>query len=150
MSRLLWSACFFPVVDDYFFCFLYVEVQVVLFAPPSKCLNLVSVGCLIVVRDQSEDGGVVCKFKEGVGAVGMCAVVGVQRVESWTEYATLGYTGVEDDGGRDAVSQPDMLDKSWIHRQSGVPSCSLCSLQTSLPGWMELNAELKSTNNILT
>lgn len=39
------------------------------------------------------------------------------------------------------------VEEPMIHRQRGVSSCSLCSLLSNL-GLMELNAELKSTNNV--
>jgi len=48
---------------------------------------------LIIVGDETQDGGVVRKLKDGVGAVCGYTVMRVQGVQEWTEYAALRGSG---------------------------------------------------------
>ena len=56
-----------PEVNDHFFCFLHVETEVVFRTPDCQVSRFLPVGSLIVVGDEAEHCGVVCKFKDVVG-----------------------------------------------------------------------------------
>ena len=64
---------------------------------------------LVAVCDLADDGRVVSKLHDGVGAVCGHAVVCEQGVEERAEHAALRGSGVEDQGGGCDVSHPHCL-----------------------------------------
>ena len=62
-------------------------------------IHLLPVGRLIVVPDEADHGGVVCKLDDGVGAMYRSAVMGEEGVEEWTQHAALWYASVDGEGG---------------------------------------------------
>ena len=67
-----------PEVNDLLFCFLYVQTEVVLRTPDCQVSHFLPVGSLIVVGDEAEHCGVICKFEDVVGWAGGSSVVGVE------------------------------------------------------------------------
>ncbi len=74
-----------PEVHDHLHCFERVKLQVVVNAPDSHLLNLLSVSRLITVLDEADQCDVVCKLQELDGGVFGCAVVRVEGEEQWRE-----------------------------------------------------------------
>jgi len=70
-----------------------VEREVVVLAPCCQVPDLLSVGGLIFVGDETQDGGVVHKLKDGLGAVCGYTLICVQGIQEWTEYAALRGSG---------------------------------------------------------
>jgi len=71
-----------PEVHDHLIGFAVFEREVVVRAPAGKCFHLFSVGLLVVVRDEThENGCVVSKLYDDVGAVFGNTVVGEQGVQ---------------------------------------------------------------------
>ncbi len=67
-------------------------------------LYLLPVGSLIVVSDEANYCGVICKLDDGVGSMHRPAVMGVEGVEEWAQHTALWYAGVECDGGGAGVA----------------------------------------------
>ena len=82
-----------PVIHTQLLCFADVEMEVVILAP-SQVFDLLSVRRLVAVGDQVDDGRVVSKLHDGVGAVCGHGVVCEQGVEERAEHAALRGTGV--------------------------------------------------------
>ncbi len=57
------------------------------------------VGSLIVVSDEANHRGVICKIDDGVGSMHRPAVMGVEGVEEWAQHTALWHADVECDGG---------------------------------------------------
>lgn len=72
-------------------------------------MDLPSVWCLSIVVDQPHNGCIICKFDDGVGAMGGDAVMGVQCVQGWTQNTALRNTSAKDDSGGCGGAHPDML-----------------------------------------
>ena len=87
-------------------------MEVVILAPRYQGSDLLSVRRLVAVGDQADDGRVVSKLHDGVGAVCGHAAVCEQGVEERAEHAALRGSGVEDQGGGCDVSQPHCLGSS--------------------------------------
>ena len=64
-------------------------------APCCQDSDLLSVGSLIVVGDETQDGSVVCKLKDDVGAVRGHAVMHEQGTQEGSEYAALRGSGAQ-------------------------------------------------------
>lgn len=64
--------------------------------PLSQMLYLLSVGCFLVVCYESNYGGVVRKFDNGIGGVNLGAVVHEKGVEEGAEDAFLWRSCVQD------------------------------------------------------
>ena len=88
-----------PLVHNQLINFAEVELEVVVLAPRCQGSHLLSVRRLVAVGDQADDGRVVSKLDDGVGAVCGHAVMGEQREEERAEHATLGCAGVQSSGG---------------------------------------------------
>ena len=58
-------------------------------APCYQAPYLMNIGGLIVVRDETQDGSVVCKFQDDVRTVCCHTVLRVQGVQEGAEYAAL-------------------------------------------------------------
>ena len=72
-------------------------------------VNLPSVGGLITLGDEADEGGVVRKLEELDRLVSGGAAVGVQGEEQWGENAALGGTGADGLGVGDLLPQPYVL-----------------------------------------
>jgi len=70
-----------PEVQDHLLNLADIEREVVALAPCCQVPDLLSVGGLIIVGDETQDGG---EFKDGVGAVCVYTVMHVQGVQEWT------------------------------------------------------------------
>ena len=70
-----------PEVHDELLGLLSVEQQVVGVAPLSQTIHLLPVGGLIVVFDEANHRGVVCKLNDGIGTIDRFAVMGEEGVE---------------------------------------------------------------------
>ena len=81
-------------------CLDHVEGEVVVLAPHGQVSDLLPIGCLIVVGDQTYHCCVIGKLNDGVGVVPGCAVMSEQGVQEGTEHAPLGGSSVEDQRGR--------------------------------------------------
>ena len=79
-----------------------VEMEVVILAPRCQVFDLLS--RLVAVGDLADDGRVVSKLHDGVGAVYGHTVVCEQGVEERAEHTALRGSGVEDQGGGCEVS----------------------------------------------
>lgn len=88
-----------PVVHRRLLRFADVEMEVVVLAPRCQDSDLLSVCRLVAVCDQADNGCVVSKLCDGVGALCGHAVMGEQGVEERAEHAALGCAGVESQGG---------------------------------------------------
>ncbi len=78
-----------PEVHDHIHSFECVQLQVVKTVPDRQLFNLLSVGRLVTILDEADQGGVICKLQElDRGAFG-CAVVGVEGEEQWGENTAL-------------------------------------------------------------
>ena len=84
-------------------------MEVVILVPRCQVFNLLSVRRLVAVCDLADEGRVVSKLHDGVGALCGQAVVREQEVEERAEHAALRGSGVEDQGGGCDVSLPHCL-----------------------------------------
>ncbi len=73
------------------------ELQVVVTAPDSQLLNLLSVSRLVSILDEADECGVICKLQELDGGVFRCAVIGVEGEEQWGENTDLRSSSVNSD-----------------------------------------------------
>ncbi len=75
-----WGECrgVSPEVHYHLYSFERVQLQVVVTAPDSQLLNLLSVSSLVSVLDETDDCGVICKFQEFGRGVFRCAVICVE------------------------------------------------------------------------
>jgi len=115
-------------------------------APCCQVPDLLSVGGLNIVGDETQDGGVVYQLKDGVGVVCGYTVIRLQGVQEWTEYAALRGSGAQGQyrGGETAHSQHlGSVRKFRVHCKGlKVFNPRLLSMRTSLVGTILLNAEL--------
>ena len=88
-----------PEVHDELLGLLGVQLQVVFVTPLSQTVHLLPVGGLIVVSDEADHRGVVCKLDDGVGAMDRSAVVGEEGVEEGTHHAALWHSSAYGGGG---------------------------------------------------
>ncbi|KAF7642881.1 hypothetical protein LDENG_00249260, partial [Lucifuga dentata] len=72
-------------------------------------VNLPPVGGLIPTRDESYEGGVMCKLQELDGLMTGGAAVGVQGEEQRRKDAALRGSGADGPGVRDMLTQPHVL-----------------------------------------
>lgn len=86
-----------PVVHDELLGLLSVKQQVVSVAPLSQTIHFLPVSGLIVVTDEANHRGVICKLNDGVRTTGRSAVVGEEGVEERAHHTALWYTGVHCD-----------------------------------------------------
>ncbi len=84
-----WGGGGSPEVHDHLHSFERFKLQVVTTAPDSQLINLLSVSRLIIVLNEVDQCGVVCKLQELDRGVFGCAVVGVQGEEQWGENTAL-------------------------------------------------------------
>ena len=98
-----------PEVHNELLCFTGVKEQVIVSAPCGQVLYLFPVGSLIVVTDEANHRGVVCKLNDGVASMHRLAVMGVEGVEKWAQHTALWYANVKCDGGGAGVARPNML-----------------------------------------
>ncbi len=68
-----------PEVYYHLYSFERVQLQVVVTAPDSQLLNLLSVSRLVSVLDETDDCGVICKLQEFDRGVSRGAVICVER-----------------------------------------------------------------------
>ncbi len=78
-------------------------------APRCKGSDLLSVGHLIVASDQADDGRVLSKLDDGVGAVRGHAVLHEQGLQERAEHTTLRDAGVESQSGGCGAAYPHSL-----------------------------------------
>jgi len=85
-----------PEVHDHLLSLADVEREVVALAP---C-------CQVLVGDETQEGGAVCKLKDGVGAVSSYTDIREHSIQEGTEYAALRGSSAqgEDRGGETAHS----------------------------------------------
>jgi len=131
-----------PEVHDHLLSLADLEREAVALASCCQVPDLLSVGSLIIAGDETQDGGVIHQFKDGVGAVCVYTVMHLQGIQEWTEYAALWGSGAQGQyrGGETAHSH---VKKSNIHLQrecmwEGMFNPRLLSLM----GTIVLNAEL--------
>ncbi len=72
-----------PEVHDHLHCFGRVQLQVVVTAPDSQLLNLLSVSRLVTVLDETDERGVICKLQKFDRGVSRGAVIFVERELKW-------------------------------------------------------------------
>ncbi len=85
-----------PEVHDHLYCFECVKLQVVKTAPDNQLFNhLKSLGRLVIVLNEADDCGVICKLQKLDRGVFRCAAVRVEGEEQWGEDATLGGTSAD-------------------------------------------------------
>jgi len=120
--------------------------KVVALAPCCQVPELLSVGGLIIVGDETQDGGVVHELKDGVGAMCGYTVMRVQGVQEWAEYTALTGSSAQGQyiGGETAHSHH--LGSAHQEVQDPVAKRGvkprLLSMRTTLAGTIVLNAEL--------
>ncbi len=68
-----------PEVHYHLYNFERVQLQVIVTAPDSQLLNLLSVSRLVSVLNETDDCGVICKLQEFERGVSRCAVICVER-----------------------------------------------------------------------
>ncbi len=95
-----------PEVHDHLHSFERFQLQVVVTAPDSQLLNLLSVSRLVSVLDETDDCGVICKLQEFDRGVFRGAVVGVEGEEQWGENAALRSSSADGAGVGWEFSQP--------------------------------------------
>jgi len=123
-----WWGCVLSEVHNHLHCLQSVTLQVVLAAPGHQMVRLPPVGGLIPIRDDSNEGGVVCKLQELDGLVTGGAAVGVQREEQRGKNTALGGTGADGPRGKDVF--PNLTccflsdRKSMIHLHVDLGMCS--------------------------
>ena len=78
-----------PEVHNHLLSFADVKGGVVVLAPCSQVPYLLSVFSVIIVGDETQDGGVIRKLKDDVGVVSGHAITREQGVQQGTEYAAL-------------------------------------------------------------
>ncbi len=122
-----------PVIHDHLLCFADVEMEVVVLALICQGSDLLSVSHL-----QADDGRVISRLDDGVGAVGGHTVIREQGEQDGAEYAALRGACLDSQGGGCGAAYQHSLTPTSL------------SLVTSLEGTMVLNAELQSMNRILT
>ncbi len=74
-----------PEVHDHLHSFERVKLQVVKTAPENQLFNLLSISRLVIILNEADQCGVVCKLQELDGGVFRCAVFRVQGEEQWGE-----------------------------------------------------------------
>ncbi len=95
-----------PEVYDHLHCFERVELQVVVTAPDSQLLNLLSVSRLVSILDEADDCSVVRKLQELERGVIRCAVICVQGEEQWGENTSLRGASADGDSPGCEFAQP--------------------------------------------
>ncbi len=70
-----------PEVNNKLFCFLDVQGQIVLRAPPHQPLYLLSGGRLVASGDQPHHSRIVREFDNGVGIIQWYTVICIHRIE---------------------------------------------------------------------
>ncbi len=78
-----------PEVYYHLHSFERVELQIVVTAPDSQLLNLLSVSRLVAVLDETGDCGVICNLQEFDRGVFRGAVICVEREKQWGENTAL-------------------------------------------------------------
>jgi hypothetical protein len=81
-------------------------------------VDLLPIGCLIIIGDQAYHFCVVCKLNDGVGVVLGHAVMGEQGVQEGTEYAPL--TGPHVEVQRLRCVVPTLTTWGWPVRKSRI------------------------------
>ncbi len=94
-----------PEVHHHLHSFECVELQVVVTAPDSQLLNLLSVSRLVSILDEADECGVVCIPQELDRGVFRCAVIGVAGEEQWGENTALRSSSVDGDSPGCVFSQ---------------------------------------------
>ncbi|XP_068122143.1 uncharacterized protein [Hyperolius riggenbachi] len=84
-----WGGGMFPKVNDNLHGFCIVEDQFILLAPVANPFYLMAVCLLVIVGDQADYGGVVCKFDYLDRACRGSAIVRVQGEQEWRQDAAL-------------------------------------------------------------
>ncbi len=95
-----------PEVHDHLHSFERFKLQVVKTAPDSQLLNLLSVSRLIIVLNEADQCGIVCKLQELDRGVFGCAVVGVKGEGQWGENTALWSSSADRMGDGCVFSQP--------------------------------------------
>ncbi len=79
----------FPEAHYHLYSFDHVQLQVVVTAPDSQLLNLLSLNRLVTVLDETNDRGVICKLQEFYRGLFRGAVICVEREDQWGANAAL-------------------------------------------------------------
>lgn len=87
-------------VHYHLFNFADVEPEVTILAPHRQCFYIISVGRLITIRDEAQNGSVISERKDDVVAVFANTVVCEQRVQLGIQNATLWSTCAQSQRGR--------------------------------------------------
>ena len=112
-------------------------------APCCQAPYLISIGGLIVVRDETQDGSVVCKLQDDVGTVCCQGVQEYRRGLSTQPWGAPVLRVSEEEVWLPILTTWGLLvRKSRIQLHRGVLRPRLLSFGTSLAGTMVLNAEL--------
>lgn len=85
----------FPKVDHQHLSFTDIERQVVVQAPLSQKPQLFSVSCLVIIGDQTHNGGIVSKFNNGIGAVNSHTIMCKQGLQHRAQCASMWRASVE-------------------------------------------------------
>ena len=94
---------------DQLLCLDYVEGEVAVLATHCQVSDLLPIGCLIIVSDQSYHRCVISKLDDGVGVVHGHAVVGEQGVQEGTRHTPLRGPHVDSQRGECVVAYPHRL-----------------------------------------
>ncbi len=78
-----------PEVYYHLHCFELVELPIVVTAPDSQLLKLLSVRRLVSILDEADDCSVIRKLQELDRGVFRCAVICVEGEEQWGENTSL-------------------------------------------------------------
>lgn len=89
VKRDLYSALGLPVVDYHFLNFLDIKREIIVMAPFWHTSDLLSVGCLISVCDEAQDGCLTSNLENDAGTVIDNTVMSEQTVELGAEYTSL-------------------------------------------------------------
>ncbi len=98
-----------PEVHYHLYSVVRVQLQVVVTAPDSQLLNLLSVNRLITVLNEADDFSVICKLQELDRGVFRGEVIYVEREYQWGENAALRSSSADGAGVGCEFSQPHKL-----------------------------------------
>ena len=86
---------FLPEVHHKLLGFTDVEGEVVILTPACQSVHLLSVGCFIIVSDQTYHRRIVSKLNDGIGAMCRHTVMCVQGIQEWAKNTALRGSSVE-------------------------------------------------------
>ena len=71
-----------------------VEQQVVCIISCSEVVHFIPVGCLIIILDEINHCGVICKLNDGIRIMYRSAVMSEEGVDEWAHHMASWYAGV--------------------------------------------------------